>query len=81
VLTHGITRIERRRTLIWRTQITDIAATIDKDGKLSNAGLHEQMTERVDDSDFRAKTRLRLLKLGFPRESLVRLFADLPQDY
>ncbi len=61
--------------------MTDSAASIDKNGNLSNARLHEQMTEGVDDSDFRAATRRRFLELGVPREALAGLFADLPQDY
>jgi hypothetical protein len=60
------------------TKLRDSAATIDKDGNLSNARLHEQMTEGVGDSDFRAKTRLSLLAKGIPAEKLNGLFPDLP---
>ena len=48
------------------------------DGTLSADRLHEQMCERVDDSDIRAKTRRRLLKKGFAPQQLDRVFPDLP---
>ena len=57
----------------------DSAATIDKDGKLSNARLHEQMTEGVDDYDFRMQTRAKLLAQGVPVAHLDRLFPEKPQ--
>ena len=44
--------------------ITDSAVTRDKHGKHSNAMLHEQMTEHVDDQIFRARTRQKLLDQG-----------------
>lgn len=55
----------------------DSAATVDKNGNLSNARLHEQMTEGVDDSHFRAKTRARLLENGSAPSALNGLFSDL----
>jgi hypothetical protein len=48
------------------------------DGSLSAYPLQEQMVEGVDDSDFRAKTRLVLLKKGLTRQQLDGLFPDLP---
>ena len=57
----------------------DSAATVDKNGKLSNARLHEQMTEGVDDYEFRMQTRAKLLALGVPVADLDRLFPDKPR--
>jgi hypothetical protein len=56
----------------------DAACVVNADGTLSNAELHEQMTEGVDDSDFRAKTRSWLLAKGVPAEVLTRVFSDRP---
>jgi len=50
------------------------------DGTLSAYPLQEEMCEGVDDSEFRAKTRQKLLERGLPREHVDRLFADLPAD-
>lgn len=36
---------------------SDGACVVDPDGSLSNARLHEEMTEGVDDSHIRARTR------------------------
>jgi hypothetical protein len=47
-------------------------------GSFSDAALHEQMTEGVDDSDFRAGTRSKLHVAGVPVAALNRLFPDLP---
>jgi len=41
------------------------AATIGKDGKLSNARLREQATEDVDDYYFRMQTRAELLAQAY----------------
>lgn len=56
----------------------DAACVLNADGTLSNAALHEQMTEGVPDEDFRAKTRLWLLTKGIPAENLDGLFPGLP---
>lgn len=48
------------------------------DGTYSDTAIHEQIMAGVDDSDFRAKTRLRLLAKGIPAENLNGLFPDLP---
>jgi hypothetical protein len=56
----------------------DAACVLNRDGSISNSELHEQMTEGVDDSDFRAKTRECLLAKGIPAENLNGLFPDLP---
>jgi hypothetical protein len=60
------------------TKPRDSAATIDEDGNLSNSRLHEQMTEGVDDSDIRARTRAALHAKGIPAAALNGLFPDLP---
>ena len=56
----------------------DAACVQNPNGSLSNAVLHEQMTEGVDDSDIRAQTRLKLLAAGVPAADLNRVFPDLP---
>jgi hypothetical protein len=59
----------------------DSAATVDKDRNLSNSRLHEQMTEGVDEYDFRMETRAKLLAQGVPVSALgqvQREFAGLP---
>jgi len=48
------------------------------DGSLSAYPLQEQLVEGVDDSDFRAKTRQRLLDKGLTPEQVDGLFPDLP---
>lgn len=48
------------------------------DGTYSADALHEQMTEGVDDSDIRAKTRAHLHAKGIPAAALNGLFPDLP---
>jgi hypothetical protein len=47
------------------------------DGSFSDAALHEQLTEGVDDCDFRAGTRAKLHAQGVPAAALNRLFPDL----
>jgi hypothetical protein len=59
---------------------TDSAATIGKDGKLSNARLHEQMTEGVDDYEFRMQTRAKLLARGVPVAALDMVLAEKPRN-
>jgi len=54
------------------TKQTDAAAVL-VDGKLTNARLHEQMTEGVHDEDFRQQTKKKLEKAGVPKEDLDRL--------
>jgi hypothetical protein len=61
-----------------KRRLHDAACIQNPDGSLSNATLHEQMTEGVPDADFRAKTRLWLLAAGVPAENLNGLFPDLP---
>ena len=58
---------------------TDAAATVDKDGKVSNSALHEQMTEGVDDYDFRMQTRAKLLAAGVPVATLDRVLPEKPK--
>lgn len=48
------------------------------DGTVSAYPLHEQILEGVDDSDFRAGTRGKLLEGGRKPEQIDRLFGDLP---
>jgi hypothetical protein len=59
---------------------TDSAATVDKNGNLSNSALHGQMTEGVDDHDFRMKTRAKLLAKGAPVAVLDRVLPEKPID-
>jgi hypothetical protein len=58
---------------------TDSAATVDKNGKLSNSALHEQMTEGVDDHDFRMQTRAKLLAKGVPIAALDSVLPEKPR--
>lgn len=53
------------------------ACVLLEDGSVSSAALHEQLTEGVDDRDFRAGTREKLLAQGVPASALNRLFPDL----
>jgi hypothetical protein len=55
---------------------TDGAATEGENGKLTNSVLHEQMTEGVDDYDFRMKTRAKLLAAGAPVDALDRVLPE-----
>jgi hypothetical protein len=48
------------------------------DGRLSAYPLQDQMVEGVDDSEFRERTRRRLLEGGLTPEQLDGLFPDLP---
>lgn len=57
---------------------TDSAATIDKNGNVSNSHLHEQMTEGVDDHDFRMQTRAKLLAKGVPVAVLDSVLPEKP---
>jgi hypothetical protein len=52
----------------------DSAATIDENGKVSNARLHEQMTEGVDDRKFRMETKAKMRARGIPESALDLLF-------
>jgi hypothetical protein len=61
------------------TRKTDGAATVDKNGKLSSSALHEQMTEGVDDHDFRMKTRAKLLAAGVPVTALDSVLPEKPR--
>ncbi len=62
--------------MVDRSKMTDSAASIEKDGKISNARLHEQMTDGVDDLDFRLESKRKLLAAGVPKEDLDRLIED-----
>ncbi len=62
--------------MVDRSKMTDSAASIDKDGKISDARLHEQMTDGVDDIDFRLESKRKLLAAGVPKEDLDRLIED-----
>jgi hypothetical protein len=57
---------------------TDSAATVDKNGKLSNTVFHEQMTEGVDDHEFRMKTRAKLLAAGVAVAVLDSVLPEKP---
>jgi hypothetical protein len=70
---HAMCRTETLPTICMSRNI-DSAATVDKNGKLSNARLHEQMTEGVDDTEFRMKTKAKMRARGIPEEDLDRLF-------
>jgi hypothetical protein len=48
------------------------------DGTVSDRSLHEQMMEGVDDSEFRARSRQKLLERGLKPEQVDRFFPDLP---
>ena len=54
---------------------TDGAAELDENGKPTNARLHEELTEGVDDYDIRMHTRQALLASGVPAEVLDRVLA------
>ncbi|MGO9632999.1 MAG: hypothetical protein ACLPX1_03765 [Steroidobacteraceae bacterium] len=43
---------------------------VNADGSVSNARLHEQMTEGVNDHDIRMRTRKRLEAMGIPAKVL-----------
>lgn len=51
---------------------------LSADGTYSAVALHEALTEGVDDSDIRARTRAELHAAGVPAAALNRLFPDLP---
>jgi hypothetical protein len=48
------------------------------DGRLSAYPLQEQMVEGVDDLEFRAGTRRKLLERGLTPQQIDGLFPDLP---
>jgi hypothetical protein len=50
------------------------------DGTFSDYPLQEQMIEGIDDSDFRAQTRRKLLARGLTPQQIDGLFPDLPHD-
>jgi hypothetical protein len=60
-----------------RSRRSDSAYVIDSDGSISNAALHEQMTEGVDDRDLRAQDRAKLHAAGVPAAALNSVFPDL----
>jgi hypothetical protein len=67
-------------TMKNRATQRDSAATLDKDGNVSNSRLHEQMTEGVDDYDFRMETRAKLLAQGVPISALDRVLPVSPPE-
>lgn len=54
----------------------DGIAHIGASGELTNARLHEELTEGVDDSDLRMRTRKTLLDAGVPIEALDRVLGS-----
>jgi hypothetical protein len=58
---------------------TDSSATVDENGELSNSDLHEQMTQGVDDYEFRMQTRAKLLEAGVPVADLDRVLPEKPR--
>jgi hypothetical protein len=74
--THGTSANNLLRLVM--TKKTDSAATVDESCKLSNSALHEQMTEGVDECDFRMRTRAKLLEAGVPVEALDRVLPEKP---
>ena len=52
---------------------TDAAVVVSSDGHRSNARLHEQMTEGVNDYEFRLRTRRLLEADGVSKEDLDRV--------
>ena len=76
---HALCRTEIMQTNWYRSTVSkkrDFAATIDKNGKLSNDVLHEQMTQGVDDYDLRMKSRAKLLAAGVPVAALDSVLPD-----
>jgi hypothetical protein len=57
----------------------DSAATVDKNGILSNSALHEQMTQGVDDHDFCMQTRAKLRAAGVPVAALDSVLPEKPR--
>jgi hypothetical protein len=51
----------------------DGVAEVGENGELTNARLHEELTEGADDHDFRMQTRKKLLDVGVPLEALNRV--------
>lgn len=60
------------------TKKTDSAAAVNKNGNLTNSALHEQMTEGVEDHDFRMQTRAKLLAKGVPVTVLDSVLPEKP---
>jgi hypothetical protein len=73
-------RIRHGLTVKSKARRRDSAASLDKDGGVSNSRLHEQMTEGVDDYDFRMETRAKLLAQGVPISALDRVLPVLPSE-
>jgi hypothetical protein len=48
------------------------------DGTVSDRSLHEQIMGGVDDSEFRALSRKRMLEKGLTPQQIDRLYLDLP---
>jgi hypothetical protein len=61
-----------------RNRRLGFGCVLTADGKVSAYPLHEQLVEGVDDSDFRAETRRKLLERGLKPEQIDGLFPDLP---
>ena len=60
-----------------RNRRLGFGCVLTADGKVSAYPLHQQMVEGVDDSDFRARTRQRLLARGLKPDQIDGLFPDL----
>jgi hypothetical protein len=56
-------------------QKSDAAVVRLPDGQLTNARLHEQLTEGVNDHDLRMRTKQVLADAGVPLQVLERLLA------
>jgi hypothetical protein len=56
-------------------QKSDAAVVRLPDGQLTNARLHEQLTEGVNDHDLRMRTKQVLLEAGVPMSALERLLS------
>jgi hypothetical protein len=57
------------------------ACVQNPDGSYSAAALHEQMTQGVDDHDFRMQTRAKLLAAGVPIADLDRAWPYVGLGY
>jgi hypothetical protein len=62
--------------MVDRGKITDGASSIDKDGKIGNARLHEKLTEGVDDTKFCLETKRKMLAGGIRKEVMDRLIPE-----
>ena len=79
----AMSRIEPKHPLTDRDKagcIERAGATVAKSACRwsDSAPGHHQHMEGVDDSDFRAESRQRLLEKDVPLEQVDRLFSDLP---